>query len=151
MHPAVGNRESEPVTFDTTTRVTVARWQNPGISVNARFDVSNDQFVTPLDALLIINDLNKSGGRQLPSGTNATEKPPPYFDVSGDGFLSAINALLVIDFLNQQVAGGEGETPVASSEREPGDNNAIDFIMSTDLWNDWLYVGGKHGKRRRVF
>ncbi|RMF39886.1 MAG: protein containing Planctomycete extracellular domain protein [Planctomycetota bacterium] len=78
-------------------------WQNQA----NRFDVNNDSFVSAIDALLIINDINANNARDLRgSGLN----PPPYVDVNGDSFVSALDALIVINFINSQSAGGgEGE------------------------------------------
>lgn len=55
------------------------------------FDVNSDLFVSPIDALLVINRLN--------SGEPGTD-PSEFEDVSGDAALSAIDALLVINHLN---------------------------------------------------
>ena len=78
-------------------------WRNP---VNS-LDVSSDQRVSPLDALLVINELNKSGGHALP-----TEKTlgSPFWDTSGDQTISPIDALLVINLLNSRGV-SEGSTP----------------------------------------
>lgn len=96
------------------------------------FDVNLDGFVTPLDALLIINHLN-AGGRQtftpLPGGTSAG----PFYDVSGDNHIAPLDALLVINYLN---AGGTGEGESAPA----GDED--DVWRTTDeqyLW--WLLIG----------
>ena len=68
-------------------------WTNPG----RRQDVNNDNIVSPLDALLLINRLNLSGVLEF----NPTDElTPPYFDPSGDGVLSPLDALLVINYLN---------------------------------------------------
>jgi len=71
-------------------------WTNP----QEPLDVNDDSFVTPIDALQIINTLNSDGARQLstPSASNA---PPPYLDISGDGYVTAMDALLVINYLNK--------------------------------------------------
>jgi len=73
--------------------------QNP----ENRFDVNNDGFATPIDALVLINDLNANGNREI-SG----ESPPPFRDVNGDGFLTPNDVLQVINHLNG-VADGEAE------------------------------------------
>ena len=80
-------------------------WQNP---VNP-FDVNDDDVVSPLDALVVIQDLSTSGARKLPDpGPDAS--PPPYVDVSGDGFATPLDALLVISFLSKGPSGNaEGE------------------------------------------
>jgi hypothetical protein len=92
---------------DFAYRVATSDWQNP----NNRFDVNNDTFVTALDALIVINDLNQFGARDLAA---VGYVPPPFLDVSGDGFLSALDALLLINALNR---GGAGE---ASGEASGG-------------------------------
>jgi hypothetical protein len=75
-------------------------------------DVNNDGFVTPIDALLIINNMNSFGSRALVSGgggeTGTGGAARVYLDVNADKFLSAIDALLVCNFLNKP-ANGEGE------------------------------------------
>lgn len=85
-----------------------SQWQNP----NNRHDVNGDAEVSPIDALLVINDLNLRGSRSLAS-TNFV--PPPFIDVSGDGSVSPIDVLLVINYLNARSGGGgEGELPPGS-------------------------------------
>ncbi len=69
-------------------------------------DVNADGFISPIDALLVINFLNTQGSRSV-VGLPA---PPPYRDVNGDNFISPVDALLVINYLNNRGrAGGEGE------------------------------------------
>jgi len=72
-------------------------------------DVNGDGVIVPLDALLIINELNANGSHPLPD-------PPPldwgrYIDTNSDGSVAPIDALLVINHLN-------ANTP-ASAEAEP--------------------------------
>jgi hypothetical protein len=66
-------------------------------------DVNADGYVSPRDALLLINALNTAGARPL-AGVNLSAY---YLDVTSDNYLSPLDALLVINVLNQ--AGGEGE------------------------------------------
>ena len=76
--------------------------------------------VTPLDALLIIVEINALGPHgltDLPSGT----APPLFLDVSGDDFLNPLDAVLVVNFLN---AGGVGE---GEAELPEGPPRAYDF------------------------
>jgi hypothetical protein len=93
--------------IDGTASVQVADDDNPFPWNNRRnsLDVNNNGFVTALDALLIINELNSGRGGKL-------NPPPPgndlFFDTSADNFLTAIDALLVINYLNTR-PGGEGE------------------------------------------
>ena len=79
------------------------------------YDVNADGLVTPLDALLVIIEINALGPHGLtvlPGGT----APPLFLDVSGDDFLGSLDALLVINYLN---AGGAGEGEAGHIERPP--------------------------------
>jgi len=113
----LSGRVSQPATVDV--RVLASRLQNP-----TQFrDVNDDGFVTAIDALLVINRLNRGGNvNQIP--VTGEDAGPPYYDVSGDRFISAQDALLVINALNRQSRGfaGEGEaapTGVSSSNVAP--------------------------------
>jgi len=71
-------------------------------------DVNADGFVSPIDALQVINYLNNPAKpRQLTLPVN--QPLPPYVDVNGDGFVSPLDALLVINFLNALRGSSEGE------------------------------------------
>ncbi|MGN6544918.1 MAG: Calx-beta domain-containing protein, partial [Aureliella sp.] len=88
----------------------VLTWQN---SRNP-YDVNDDGFVSPIDALLIINEINVNGPRKLElPGVEKT--PPPYFDVSGDGYVVALDVLLVINYINVHLhsQAAEGEATAA--------------------------------------
>jgi VCBS repeat-containing protein len=65
-------------------------------------DVNNDLRVTPMDALVVLNDLNRAGIRSL---DGEAVNPSKFIDVNADGKLSALDALQVINALNR----GEGE------------------------------------------
>ena len=84
-------------------------WQNP---VNA-VDVSTNGEVSPLDALLVINELNRRKARSL-TAEDLRESVRP--DVNGDGAVSPIDALIVINRLNRSNRSnrqGEGEQSVS--------------------------------------
>lgn len=70
-------------------------WQNPANP----FDCDANKVVNAIDALVIINRLNRSGSRFLIPGIDP--EAPPYIDTNGDGLLNAIDALLVINELNR--------------------------------------------------
>jgi VCBS repeat-containing protein len=82
-------------------RVSSSAYQNP----NNNLDVNADGFISAIDALLIINDLNRSGSRALPPGSFT---PPPFIDVNGSASVEPLDALLVINHLNRP-GNGEGE------------------------------------------
>jgi hypothetical protein len=85
-------------------------------------DVDDDNFLAPIDALLIINFINTFGSGPVPAGS-----PPPFYDVNSDDFISPIDALMVINALNAQeaqraVGEGDGEAAVllmALDDTEP--------------------------------
>lgn len=78
-------------------------------------DVNADGAVAPLDALLIVNELNSYGtrsvmGPQAGGGGGEGESPSVnryYRDVNNDGMISPLDALIVFNELN-----GEGESPL---------------------------------------
>ena len=76
-------------------------FQNP---VNS-LDVNDDSFVSAIDALLLINDINENGSRPL------TDPLPgiPFPDVNGDRSIGPVDVLGVINSLNGMTAQPEGE------------------------------------------
>jgi VCBS repeat-containing protein len=98
---------------NVSVRVMNSRWENP----LSKLDVSGDGFISPIDALLIINYLNSGAPSFLP-GTGIA--PPPYLDPSGDEFVTALDALLVINHLNSN-ASGEGELGTESATGGAGE------------------------------
>ena len=76
-------------------------------------DVSNDGYVSPVDALMIINSLNTEGSRSLPQG-QSSQAAQLFYDVNRDGYISPIDALQVINYLNNPSA-GEGKAEVLPS------------------------------------
>jgi hypothetical protein len=59
-------------------------------------DVNRDGHVSPLDALLVINQMNLGAGEAAASAS-------AHLDVSGDQVVSPLDALLVINYLNQVI------------------------------------------------
>lgn len=89
----------------------------PWHNIVNRLDVDNSGEVVPLDALLVINELNNpfySISNQLPAPVSPSLPPPPYLDVSASGSIEPLDALLVINFLNG--VDGEGEEQEAVAE-----------------------------------
>lgn len=108
--------ESFLVTVSDPTKV----WQNPA----SHLDIDNSGFIVPLDALLVINALNK---RDLIDDVNRLQLPPPegfappFLDPSGDGFLTPLDVLQVINFLNAR-ASAEAESSAMPNEVVIGSN-----------------------------
>ncbi|MEM8736334.1 MAG: dockerin type I domain-containing protein, partial [Planctomycetota bacterium] len=80
-------------------------WHN---ETNA-YDVNQDGFVSPIDALLVVNELNAQGARAL---AELMDDHLLDIDSNNDGFISPLDALLVINELNRSNSSGmsvEGE------------------------------------------
>ncbi|HRX78624.1 MAG TPA: beta-propeller domain-containing protein, partial [Pirellulaceae bacterium] len=99
-----------------------ARWRNESNPT----DVNGDNVTSPIDALVGINELERTGPRkltiqsvlrQIDAFVDATG---PRYDVSGDGWLSPIDVLWVINWLENQTP-AEGEYTAA-----------VDAIVSTE-------------------
>ena len=87
--------------------VIASGWQN---QLNP-LDVDRDGTTAPLDALIIINELNDSS-RVNPSSrlVSVGNVPPEFlFDTTGDGHISPLDALLIVNFLNDPLRNTEGE------------------------------------------
>jgi hypothetical protein len=72
------------------------------------FDVNEDTQITPLDALLVINDLSRNGARLLPPSSGSS-KPAAMVDVNRDRMASPLDAVLVINELSRP--SGELQAP----------------------------------------
>ena len=91
----VGNQPFTPVQLLSTVNgrmFVTASWQNQSLNV----DVNGDGFVSPLDALLVINYLNSSGAGMVPNASPSNG----MLDVTGDKYITAVDALAVINHLN---------------------------------------------------
>ncbi len=83
-------------------------------------DTNGDGLVSPIDALRVINELNRAGARLLSSETVVRQISAPaadavMVDTTGDGFLSPIDALRVIRHLNSQSVGQAAAPPSAAT------------------------------------
>ncbi|WP_197355746.1 Ig-like domain-containing protein [Aureliella helgolandensis] len=67
-------------------------------------DVNYDFNVSPVDALLVINELNRGNSGELGSTREGTNYG--YVDVNGDGHLSPVDALMVINQINAEAEVG---------------------------------------------
>ncbi|MFO0818661.1 MAG: RHS repeat-associated core domain-containing protein [Pirellulales bacterium] len=102
----LGHVEAQPATFDAQTTVRVFSWHNE----SAPRDVDGSGGHEPIDALLVINELNAPVYRDT-LGNLPPSRPlevVQFLDVTDDGMVTPIDALLVINTLNG-VADAEGE------------------------------------------
>jgi hypothetical protein len=101
-------------------------------------DVDNDGYITPHDALVVINRVNEGGDGELTPANNPTGS---FVDVDGDGNCSPIDALLVINWLNSHPSGsqsgGEGES-VDPYYEQLGSSSSSDDSLSALLALDDL-------------
>ncbi len=80
----------------------------PYQSTSNPLDVNSSGTVTTLDALAVINELNRNGAYTLPTVVPMPVTRILYWDTNGNGSLGPIDALLVINALNR-IANGSGE------------------------------------------
>ncbi|XZE56347.1 dockerin type I domain-containing protein [Planctomycetaceae bacterium SH139] len=101
-----------------------------------QFDVDSSGEVAPLDALVVINYLNRNGIGVLPQ-PNASTSPNLFIDTNRDLEVTPIDALRIINFLNRNGTGssGEGESEAVLSTRV--DLNYGDGISfsAVDSWH----------------
>jgi hypothetical protein len=75
-------------------------------------DVNADGITTPLDALIVIDELNRqrfsTQNGHLIDPANLSAFPNRFYDVDSNGIIAPIDALRIINFLNR-VSAGEGE------------------------------------------
>lgn len=120
-------------TFNFTVNV-VNHWQsNPGEDVNA------DGLITPLDALLLINELNRRANLNLPAGPLPPAGGQPY-DVNGDNQINAADVLQIIQWLN---ANGPGPIPGAPIPPAPIKRPVQGQLASTGPEDDWSPLASK--------
>ncbi len=105
----------DQVVYDKATLSVVAggggEGEAPLHNLNLPQDVNDDGFVSAIDALLVINGLNRGVSGE---GESAATRPSFFYDVNGDNRITALDALMVINSLSRQGSGGEGEGSVAA-------------------------------------
>lgn len=136
-------------------------WQN---SFNP-FDVDDNGEVTPLDALIVINDLSRNGSRLLgPVATGSGQ--PPYVDVNGSGSVEPLDALQVFNALNEAgvptsaaftiqrfrvdvTSGNVSVTPTLTNMPNGGEGETL-FAGDTIVFNTSLLLDQSGDAGRRV-
>ena len=109
-------------------------------------DTNADGFVSAIDVLKLINDVNLHGVRDLNGSAAAGESamqavaPQDYFpDVNGDGHLTPLDAALVIDYINMSSASaseGEANAVLPESQRLTAQRVVADPRALIDLTED---------------
>lgn len=94
-------------------------------NINLPQDVNNDGSVSTIDALLIINTMNRESNAEGESISSSQY----YTDVNGDDKTSALDALQVINYLTRQ----QGDQLLnAEQVAQPVTSNATDLSSSAD-------------------
>jgi hypothetical protein len=70
----------------------------PWHNYNLPLDVNGDNAASPIDVLMIIQEINSNGSYELP--TPRSELTPPFYDVDRDGWITPSDALHIINYLN---------------------------------------------------
>ncbi|XZE32750.1 cadherin domain-containing protein [Pirellulaceae bacterium SH501] len=99
------------------------------------FDVDADGSVSPLDVLVLVNEINTAGSRALPRPVPFSA---PFIDPTNDGVLDPLDVLQVVNFLNNLVGSGsgpEGESNSGDSSLGGAVTQDLDFIYSH--WDDF--------------
>jgi hypothetical protein len=103
--------------------------QNP---IN-RLDVDANSVISPRDALIVINYINKNGSN---TSVENLPDPPPYRDVNGNGRIDAQDALLVIFHLNKRVgSNGEGESAADFDDSQIIIGGSSESLSGYDLYS----------------
>ncbi len=90
-------------------------------------DVNNDGFVSPIDALLVVNLLSLVGEGES-SGDDSSQKIYP--DVNGDGKTTTADAHKVLVAMMQNSNQGEGEQLVALANEDAGTGITADDVFA---------------------
>ena len=145
-------------------------WHNSVEPRNTNLDRDSDgaQIINAIDALVVINYINRNGVGELPATRNAAPGRTEFlYDVNDDGFINAMDALLVINFLRRRGSGGdaagegegegEGESSNAAmvgrsqgQEAEESTSALTSYSEFTDLGLIDLLAEAHHRRRRGV-
>ena len=109
---------------------------NPWHNYDQPLDVNDDSFISPIDALFVLNELNTVGPHEL----DPTQMPTHYLDSNDDGFVSPIDALLVINHLNleSQEDNSVAAIPLTSQLEEDRSTQESKVGLSPALVDDVL-------------
>ena len=126
-HDTLLYQENEPVLTEDikhdVLEVTISPAGSQQQNQNSNEDVNNDGIVSPIDALLVINELAINGeGESASGGSNKI-----YPDVNGDYIVSPLDALLVLRRLVRGSDSGEGEQVSVESQIT---NSTTDKVFS---------------------
>ncbi|XZE53521.1 cadherin domain-containing protein [Planctomycetaceae bacterium SH139] len=105
-----------PLAVELDFVLTVQQNANPWQNIADPLDANGDGNVRPVDALVIINYLNRNSDDQVDLDR---ESRPNFLDVNGNNRIEPIDALKIINELNRQ-SGGEGEASATAGTNHGG-------------------------------
>lgn len=111
-------------------------------------DVNDDGFVTALDALLLISDLNSRGRRNLAKTLPSALPAVPFPDTSGSNSVEPHDVLLIIAELNRLRRNGSGEGEAANRQSVTQLNNVASDLAVLQLMSAGSVAEFELRKRR---
>ncbi len=126
IHQSLGTQEITVGDSQPTATWGVQRGASPWQNSQVATDVDRSDGVEPIDALMVINYLNRHGTGPLPAFTAGA----PLIDVDGDGIVAPVDALLVVNELNRLSRQG-GQSAV---QREAASGEAADQALQAGGW-----------------
>lgn len=105
-------------------RVLASAWQNPVL----HSDTDGSGFVAAVDALHVVNDINRNGVRPLPA-VRPADYLGPQCDTNGDGVISGIDVLQIVNAINQFP---DGPT-LAVRLTEASDRNGDQVVLQSGI------------------
>ncbi len=131
------------IRFVDSAPLTVSAGSGEGEFTNPfnRYDVNNDGYATPADALALVNFLNSSGTTDLSQWAAGGEGEAGrlYYDVNSDWIVSPADVLGVINYLNsvavQPTGEGEAVASLAAASLLPAESRSASGLPLGDQLN----------------
>jgi hypothetical protein len=99
-------------------------------ATSSPLDVNHDGYITELDALRIINEMNRNGMRSLSS--LAIDDAIRAYDVNRDGAISAPDVLRIINYLNDAVA-SRGNPAAPLTAMQPASQSMVSLSLASPV------------------
>ncbi len=126
-----------------------ADWTNPANPL----DVNGSGEVTPLDALILVDDIGHNGFRELPTVLPVTTTPA-YLDVNDDGLVSPMDVLEIVDTLSRYrdpmnltfSSASEGESASLFKGRTLPNTTVVIEQLAAVLPKRWTFTSDANGE-----
>ena len=120
--PLQSFRRKPQLEFLEARQLCVSDWHNAVLPC----DADGSALVTPLDALVVINAINRDGSRLLPVSRDVDAF---HVDVNNDGYLSPLDALVVINAINRNPT----ELAIALGSSPSSDPNSNGVVLGESI------------------